>query len=115
MIETTRTLTQDDFTAFAQISGDDNPIHVDPDFAARTFFKRTVAHGAMLTALLRALAAPMIGARTVASQAAMFPAPTFADEPLILKAQPLAPDRIGCDITRAHDGVVTCTVEFVLQ
>ena len=33
-----RVLTQDEFDAFAKLSGDDNPIHVDPDFSARTRF-----------------------------------------------------------------------------
>ena len=37
-----RTLTQGDFDAFATLSGDDNPIHVDPAFAARTRFGRTL-------------------------------------------------------------------------
>ena len=40
--------TQDDFNRFAALSGDDNPIHVDPEFSARTKFGRTVAHGMLL-------------------------------------------------------------------
>ena len=39
-----RRFSQADFDRFARLSGDDNPIHVDPRFAARTRFGRTVAH-----------------------------------------------------------------------
>ena len=43
-----RTFGQPDFDRFAALSGDDNPIHVDPEFSARTKFGRTVAHGMFL-------------------------------------------------------------------
>ncbi len=47
-----RVFTQQDFDDFARFSGDDNPIHVDPLFAARTRFGRTVAHGMLLFGVL---------------------------------------------------------------
>lgn len=37
--------TQDNVVAFAQVSGDDNPLHLDADFAASTPFKRPIIHG----------------------------------------------------------------------
>ena len=36
-----RSFTQQDFARFADLSGDNNPIHVDPQFSARTRFGRT--------------------------------------------------------------------------
>lgn len=50
----TRTLTQDDIDAFARISGDDNPAHVDPDWAASSVFKARVAHGVLTAGLVSA-------------------------------------------------------------
>jgi acyl dehydratase len=47
-----RTFTQSDFDRFAELSGDDNPIHVDPDFSARTKFGQTVAHGMFLYSVI---------------------------------------------------------------
>ena len=43
-----RILSQEEFDRFAALSGDDNPIHTDPGFSARTRFGRTVAHGMLL-------------------------------------------------------------------
>jgi acyl dehydratase len=37
--------------AFAEVSGDDNPLHLDPDHARRTTFRGIVAHGAMTQAI----------------------------------------------------------------
>jgi len=40
-----RTLTQEDVIAFADVSGDRNPLHLDEEYAARGPFGRIVAHG----------------------------------------------------------------------
>ena len=42
---TQRVLLQTDFDRFARLSHDDNPIHCDPDFAAKSHFGATVATG----------------------------------------------------------------------
>jgi acyl dehydratase len=49
--ETTRTIEQADVDAFAEVTGDRNPVHVDETFAQQTRFGRRIAHG-MLTASL---------------------------------------------------------------
>jgi acyl dehydratase len=45
---TWRAIPQDDIDLYAQLSGDDNPIHVDAEAAARSPFGGRIAHG-MLT------------------------------------------------------------------
>ena len=45
-------ITQERIDAYAQASGDDNPIHVDPTFAASTPFQGTIAHGMLVLALI---------------------------------------------------------------
>lgn len=47
-----KALSQEKIDAYAQASGDFNPIHVDPAFAAGTFFGGTIAHGMLLLAYL---------------------------------------------------------------
>ncbi len=81
-IRTHLEFTQSQFDEFAAISGDDNPIHVDPEFAAKTRFERTLAHGMFLFGTsLAGLPRTRIGpsARVVA-QSLRFPGPTFAGD-----------------------------------
>ncbi len=47
----TKTFSDADVHAFAQTSGDTNPVHLDDDYAAGTRFGRRIVHG-MLTASL---------------------------------------------------------------
>jgi acyl dehydratase len=49
--EITKTIEQADVDAFADLTGDHNPVHVDEEFAKTTRFGRRIAHG-MLTASL---------------------------------------------------------------
>ena len=51
----TRTITDADITAFASITGDRNPLHLDDAFAARSRFGRRVAHGLLSAGLISAL------------------------------------------------------------
>lgn len=44
-----RTIDEADIVAFAEVSGDKNPVHMDPEYAATTIFKERIAHG-LLTA-----------------------------------------------------------------
>ena len=77
-----RTFSQRDFDRFAALSGDDNPIHVDPTFAAKTKFGRTVAHGMFLYSnVCSVLESQLPGPRAVQiEQDLMFPSPTYAGE-----------------------------------
>ena len=107
---------QSDFDRFAELSGDDNPIHVDPAFSARTRFGRTVSHGMLLYSRVWALIRKHWPNATHAEQALMFPNPSYADEPLVIAIAPVAgePDRLAVTITRQADGAVTLQGECVL-
>ncbi|HEX5332213.1 MAG TPA: MaoC family dehydratase [Cellulomonas sp.] len=47
-----RPVTQAEVDAFADLTGDHNPIHVDPDFASGTPFGGTIAHGYLTLSLI---------------------------------------------------------------
>ncbi len=45
-------ITQDKIDRYAHAGGDGNPLHTDPEFAAKTHFGGTVAHGMLVLAYL---------------------------------------------------------------
>jgi 3-hydroxybutyryl-CoA dehydratase len=47
-----RSISADDVRRFAEVSGDDNPLHLDPEYAASTPFGRPIVHGAFLLAVV---------------------------------------------------------------
>lgn len=49
-----KTLTEDDLTLFAAVSGDVNPVHLDAEYAASTQFKERIGHGAWTGAVVSA-------------------------------------------------------------
>ena len=53
----TVTLTPEHVELYAKVTGDYNPLHFDPDFAAQTKFGRLVVQGGLTTGLLHALVA----------------------------------------------------------
>ncbi|WP_300544980.1 MaoC/PaaZ C-terminal domain-containing protein [Maricaulis sp.] len=110
-----RTFSQADFDAFAALSGDNNPIHVDPDFSAHTRFGRTVAHGALLCSVLRGLVEELVPGGRQVRQSTMYPAPSPAGEPLLFEAETIGetPERVQIRllVTRQGDGEVTCRGE----
>lgn len=50
-----RTITADDIERFAALTGDRNPIHLDPSFARLTQFGRPIAHGMLSGSLISTL------------------------------------------------------------
>lgn len=50
-----RTLTAQDILAFAAVSGDTNPAHLDPEYASHTLFHGVIAHGMWGASLISAL------------------------------------------------------------
>lgn len=51
----TKTITEADVAAFAGISGDFNPLHVDREYAARSRFGERIAHGILTAGLISAV------------------------------------------------------------
>jgi 3-hydroxybutyryl-CoA dehydratase len=47
-----KTVTEADIVAFAGISGDFNPVHINEDFAKNTMFKGRIAHGMLSAAFI---------------------------------------------------------------
>ena len=86
------TLTEEHVRKYSEITGDENPLHFDKDFAAKTKFKRLVVQGGLTTGLLHALVAmDMLGPGTVfLSQNWKFTAPVFIGDTITAEAEVLS-------------------------
>jgi acyl dehydratase len=109
-----RTFDQRDFDRFAALSGDDNPIHVDPAFAARTRFGRTVCHGMLLySTICRALTDELGPGFVQQEQELMFVTPTYTGEEVAVRLEVTAvqPESGLADISTVitrPDGAIAC-------
>ena len=52
-----RTISDDDIRAFANATGDHNPLHLDEEFASQTRFGKRIAHGMLSASLISAVIA----------------------------------------------------------
>jgi acyl dehydratase len=101
------TPTQAEFDLFARLSGDDNPIHVDPEFSARTRFGRTVSHGMLIYSRLWAMLQEALPGVPHRVQNLMFPNPSYAGETLMLEIEETDGGRLAMTARRKADGAVT--------
>jgi 3-hydroxybutyryl-CoA dehydratase len=74
--------------AFAELSGDYNPIHLDEEFARNTRFGKRIAHGMISGALLSAVLGYEFRERKIVylSQTMQFVAPVFVDDTITATA-----------------------------
>ena len=96
-----KTVTQADLDHFIAITGDTNPLHVDPDFAGRTFFGQCIAHGMLSASLFSTLVGmhiPGTGA-IYKSQTLAFIRPVFINDTLTAWFEITNIDRAGETIT----------------
>lgn len=54
-VELTRAFTEADVATFANVSGDNNPAHLDEAYAQTTMFKTRIVHGMLVASLFSAL------------------------------------------------------------
>lgn len=50
-----KTVSAQDITAFAEVTGDRNPVHLSEHYAAKTFFKTRIAHGMLSAGFISAV------------------------------------------------------------
>ncbi len=82
------TVTAEMVRAYAEITGDYNPLHFDPEFVARTRYERPLAQGGIATGLLHALVAmDMPGPGSVfMRQSWSFPRPVYIGDSIRAEA-----------------------------
>ncbi len=87
--EYTKTVTENDIKTFSEVSGDDNPVHTNEEFAKRTIFKKKIAHGFLTASFISTVIAtklPGPGCIYI-SQSLKFLAPVFINDTINVKVK----------------------------
>ena len=73
----TKQITESNVLRFAEVTGDRNPIHLDPEYASKTRFKERIAHGMLTASLISAvISTRLLGPGNIyVSQSLAFKAP----------------------------------------
>ena len=80
-----KTITETDIDAFAALTGDTNPVHLDSEYAATTPFKARIAHGMLSAGLISTvLGTQLPGPGCIyLEQQIKFKAPVFIGDTLV--------------------------------
>ncbi len=84
-----KTITEADILAFARLSGDAYPLHVDADYARGTRYGQRIAHGMLSASLLSTVNALLLGAPggIYVEQNLRFMRPVFIGDTLTARAE----------------------------
>ena len=115
-----RAVTEADIVAYAALSGDYNPVHLNPEYAASTVFKERIAHGILSAGYISALFGmklPGPGSIYI-SQTLNFKGPVKIDdkvETTVKLVELMAKNRAKFDCTCMVNGKPVLTGEAVLM
>jgi 3-hydroxybutyryl-CoA dehydratase len=103
--EVSKTITEEDVRAFAELTGDRNPLHLDEEYASTTRFGRRIAHGMLGASLISAVIANELPGRgsVYLSQTLRFTAPVFLGDTVTARVT----------VTRAREDKPVVTLETV--
>ncbi len=116
-----KTVTAADILAFAEITGDWNPVHLDADYAAKTVFREPIAHGMLTAGYISAVfGSEMPGPGSIyVSQTLNFRAPVKIGDEVVAKVRVMelypAKRRVRFDCACAVAGKIVLEGEAVLM
>ncbi|USZ72048.1 MaoC family dehydratase [Natronosalvus halobius] len=117
--EVSQRITTDHIERFADLTGDENPLHLDPEYAAEGLFDGPVAHGMLVAGLISSALASLPGDVVYLSQDLSFEAPVHPDQTVTATAEvleDLGDDRYRVETTaRVEDDVVVSGEATVLS
>lgn len=94
-----RTISIADIDNFAELSGDDNPVHINEEYAKKTYFGGRIAHGTISLGLLSAAMAKLPGLPIFLSFNGRFTKPVYAGDTVTASVEVTA--------TRPEKSIVT--------
>ena len=102
-----KTIRDEDIRAFAELSGDFNPVHLDNEFARTTRFGRRIAHGMLSASLISTVLGTKLPGQGAIylSQTIQFLAPVFPGDTVTAKVT----------VTKIKEGKPILTLETVCE
>ncbi len=87
--ELRHTVTQEDVDTFAALTGDFNPIHLDPEFARATSFGKPIVHGMLTSAFISTMVGMLLPGKGALwmSQTLNFARPAFVGDTIIVRSE----------------------------
>jgi|FLYL01.1.fsa_nt_gi 3-hydroxybutyryl-CoA dehydratase len=108
--EFTKTVSEEDIAGFARVTGDEQPLHLDEAYAAKTRFKRRIAHGMLSAGFISAALGTKLAPDSVVvylSQSLRFQRPVYPGDTITAKLEVRSTD--------TEKGFVTCRTDCVNQ
>lgn len=112
------TVTEETIEQYAALSGDDNPIHRDDDYASETMFGGRIAHGMLSAGPISAALADLPGDVIYLSQDLTFENPVYPGDTVTARVEvveDLGGDRVRVDTTAETDETVVSGEAVVLS
>jgi len=100
-------VTPDTIDAYADLTGDDNPIHLDEAYASETMFGGRIAHGMLGAGVISAALASLPGDIVYLDQRCSFEAPVRPGDTIEARAtvrEELGDDRLRVETVASVDG-----------
>ena len=116
--ESAVTVTEETIEAYADLSGDHNPIHEDDDYASETMFGGRIAHGMLSAGPVSAALADLPGDIIYLSQELAFENPVFPGDTVTARVEvleELGGDRIRVETVAETDETVISGEAVVLS
>ncbi len=105
-----KTVSEEDIVAFARATGDEQPLHLDDSYAAKSRFKKRVAHGMLSAGVISAALGTKLAPQATViylSQSLRFLRPVFPGDTVTATIEVTAVD--------PERSFVTCSTECVNQ
>ena len=107
--EVKHTFHHNDVLKFSKICGDDNPLHIDKEFAKKTIFGKTIVHGILVSSLFSTIFGHSIQGAIYVGQTLKFKRPVFVGSEVTASMKIIRTEE------KRKGTLLTCSTTCILQ